>query len=527
MSGQRFGIILRGVGVQRAWLDGSGIGSLHMKMGCRRSVSPLFLAVLLAGGAWGCMDRDAMYVEPSPWGDALDGSSGFLGYSDPAAKETQCSGCHPGPQLEWVETAHADAWAGLQGSGHAAGYCEACHNVSALGNGVTDPNVAWTATGDPRFLDVQCESCHGPGLGHVTYPAGEQPLASLDAMLDATNGCGECHNGTHHPFVEQWSTSAHGKGPNTAYAGGRSACAPCHEGKAALEVTFGVNANYLEKGGDELLTITCAVCHDPHGSAFDGQLRASIDLPTEDNLCMRCHSRSGTPWSSHGPHAAQGFLILGRDVGYVPPGSGLKLEVIPNPHGPRNNEGLCATCHMQRGTFTDAAGNFVLESVGHSFDAISCLDENGIPDAELSCPVEERTFATCAGSGCHADEDFARRAYLKRKDRLNLLLDQLWVDSDHDHNLEQTDGGLLPQVLAAGFGAELNPASPVMTPAKGALWNAMLAWTDDRPYWSDAAVGGAHFGSHPNSGNGVHNPHLLEALLLASIGDVRSAYGIR
>ena len=64
-----------------------------------------------------------------------------------------------------------------------------------------------------------------------------------------------------------------------------------------------------------------------------------------------------------------------------------------------------------------------------------------------------------------------------------------------------------------------------MNPAKGAMWNAMLAWTTDRPQWSDGEVGGVHFSSHPNSGNGAHNPHLLEALLLASIGDVRSAYG--
>jgi hypothetical protein len=55
----------------------------------------------------------------------------------------------------------------------------------------------------------------------------------------------------------------------------------------------------------------------------------------------------------------------------------------------------------------------------------------------------------------------------------------------------------------------------------------MLAWTDDRPHWSDGEVGGKHFSSHPNSGNGVHNPHLLEALLLASIGEVRRYYDLQ
>ncbi len=506
---------------------GSKIGSLHMMMGCRSDVSPLFLAILLLGSAAGCVDREALYVEQPPWDAAVDEAGGFLGYGDPATRATLCGGCHPGPQMEWAETAHAGAWATLQGSGHSAAYCEACHTVSALGNAAANPNVGWTSTGDPRFLDVQCESCHGPGLAHVGFPGAEQPLASLKAMEAGTDGCGECHNGTHHPFVEQWATSAHGKGPHTEEAGTRSACAPCHEGKAALAVTFGEDADYREKDDGKLLTITCAVCHDPHGSAFDAQLRASIDIPTKDNLCMRCHTRRGTAWSSHGPHAAQGLLILAQDVGYIPPGSGLDLALIPNPHGPRNNKGLCATCHVQKTTINDAGGNFLLESVGHTFDAISCLDEGGIPDPEASCPVEERTFASCAGSGCHADQDYARRAYLKRQDRLNVLLDQLWADTDRDHVLETTDGGLLPKVLAKGLAAELNLESSTVTPAKGAIWNAMLAWTDDRPHWADGEVGGAHFASHPNSGNGVHNPHLLEALLLASIGDIRSAYGLQ
>jgi hypothetical protein len=90
--------------------------------------------------------------------------------------------------------------------------------------------------------------------------------------------------------------------------------------------------------------------------------------------------------------------------------------------------------------------------------------------------------------------------------------------------MDATDGGLLPQVIEKGFEADMDPTDPTMTPAKGALWNAMLAWTDDRTHWSDGEVAGGHFSSHPNSGNSVHNPHLLEALLLASIAEVRSSY---
>lgn len=503
------------------------MGSLHMKTGWGRSVTSLAVAALLLGGVSGCMDEGALYVEQPPWEDGFLEASSFLGYSDVENKITACGQCHPGLQAEWAGTAHADAWNGLQDSGSAAPYCEACHSVSALGNSVTDPQVGWLATGDHRLVDVQCESCHGPGLEHVSYPASVQPLASLDAAAGGTNGCGECHDGTHHPYTSQWAESAHGLGPNTGYAGGRAACAPCHEGRAALEVTFGTKSTYLEKDGQELLTITCAVCHDPHGSGIGGQLRAPIDLPTPDNLCMRCHSRTGTPWSSRGPHAAQGPLVLAQGVGYVPQGSSLDLSIIPNPHGAPNNRSLCATCHVDRRTVTDAGGNFLLESVGHTFEAISCLDPDGLPVAGGDCAVTERTFAGCTGSGCHATEASARNAYLRIQTRLNYLLDQLWADTNSNGILEAADAGLLPQVLAKGLGSELDPGSSTVTPAKGAIWNAMLAWTHDRPHWSDGQVGGVAFSSHPSSGNGVHNPHLLEALLLASIGDVRSAYGLR
>lgn len=486
-----------------------------------------FLATLsLLAGAYGCADGAFTDPEQPGWEAANPGPLGFLGYGDSQAKVTACGNCHPGSQAEWEETDHAHAWETLQASGHAATYCEPCHSVSDLGNATVNPNVGLAVDPDPRYFDVQCENCHGPAVPHISNPAGPKPYASFEAGLDADNGCGECHEGTHHPFVEQWAQSAHGLGPNTEYAGGRGdSCAPCHEGQRALEVTFGVQATFLESGDGELRTITCVVCHAAHGSPYDGQLRASIDVPTRDHLCMRCHARRGTPWSSHGPHAAQGLLLLDEDVGYRPPGFSFPDAERRNNHGPGNNPRLCATCHVARLTVTDARGDFLLESVGHTFQAASCLDSEGRPIVADDCPATERTFAGCVGSGCHGGEWSARNAYVRVRSRLNTLLDELWADTDGDHVMEAADGGLLPQVIALGFESDLDPEDDTMTPAKGALWNAMLAWTDDRTQWSDGEVAGAHFSSHPNSGNGVHNPHLLEALLLASIGHVRNVYG--
>ncbi len=475
----------------------------------------------------GCADGQFTDPEQPGWAEADPGAAGFFGYSDSQTKITACGNCHPRSQAQWEATAHAGAWEALQASGHAADYCEPCHTVSDLGNATVDPNVGYAVDHDPRFFDVQCENCHGPAAPHVSNPAGPKPLPSFDAGIGSTNGCGECHSGEHHPFVEQWAESAHGAGPNTEYAGGRGdTCARCHEGQRALTLTMGVDAQFLESGDGKLRTITCVVCHAAHGSPYDAQLRASIDVPTRDHLCMRCHTRSGTPWSSHGPHAAQGLLLLDEDVGYRPPGFSFPDAERRNNHGPKNNPRLCATCHVARLTVTDASGEFLLQSVGHTFQAASCVDEDGLPVVKDDCPVEERSFASCVGSGCHGGEWSARNAYVRVRQRLNNLLDELWTDVDGDHVMEATDRGVLPQVLGLGLESDLDPDDSTVTPAKGAMWNAMLAWTDDRVQWSDGEVAGVHFSSHPNSGNGVHNPHLLEALLLASIGEVRDYYHV-
>ena len=285
-------------------------------------VTSLALGFVLLGGLSGCMDEGSLYPDQPAWAEVNDNALGFLGYSDAAAKTPTCWSCHPGLKAEWQQTAHAGAWATLQNSDHAAEYCAPCHTVGMLGNLSTNPDAGFAAGKEERYQDVQCESCHGPGLTHVSNPAATTPKASFEAGLDATNGCGECHAGNHHPFVEQWSQSAHGTGPHTAYASGiNESCMACHEGQRALEVTFGVDTDYLEKGDGELRTITCVVCHDPHGSAFGAQLRASVEVPTKDHLCMRATPAAELPGPPTGPMQPRAFFFSVRTSDTYPRGS--------------------------------------------------------------------------------------------------------------------------------------------------------------------------------------------------------------
>ena len=208
-------------------------------------------------------------------------------------------------------------------------------------------------------------------------------------------------------------------------------------------------------------------------------------------------------------------------------------------HGTEANPKLCATCHVVRTTVTDnITGAFTFQSVGHSFEAIPCPDATGIPRpcGDAVAPDTVHSFTACATSGCHATAQVAKNAYVTFKGRLSNLLDQLWADNNANGTIDSTgiDGGLLPQLVAraqrpgatAADSAPLNMRSNVTTVAKGALYNAALAATEDRPYFANGRVLGSGFAAHLSAGNGVHNPFLLEALLTSSIDAVRTAYGL-
>ena len=53
---------------------------------------------------------------------------------------------------------------------------------------------------------------------HANAPDESRPLATL--FVNSGDGCGACHNDTHHPFAEQLSISRHGEMPNWEGAAG-------------------------------------------------------------------------------------------------------------------------------------------------------------------------------------------------------------------------------------------------------------------------------------------------------------------
>jgi predicted CXXCH cytochrome family protein len=445
---------------------------------------PLAGAMLLSA----CEER-IVFRTPDPLADLPAGAAGFVGYSNVETGMTVCGNCHVTQHNQWRTTAHATAFTTDAGA-TMQGICLECHGVSTVGNAATG-NGGLPATGHPRFHDVQCESCHGPGEAHVRNPDGgtaAMMMARVDAGLDMAGTCAECHSGFHHPFVEEWTISGHGR--VIATAAGRAECAGCHEGKAALRA-FGVLAEYEEQDDPGHIAITCAVCHDPHRSQFEGQLRFSINVPDEQqNLCMRCHNKRGGPdfmAQNRGPHSPEGPMLLG-EAGWWPPNMPTQPgEQIVTTHGSQANPRMCAGCHMQQFQVTDeATGQFAINTTGHFFEAIPCLDEEGRP-LRGTCALQDRTFRTCTGAGCHGTEGAARSAMIVVRQRLDLWNDQL------------------KSQLARVPAAEFSPTDGRYSTAEGARFNSQLA---DR------------------SGSATHNPFLMEALLIGSIQQVQRDYGI-
>ncbi|HXY29810.1 MAG TPA: cytochrome c3 family protein [Gemmatimonadaceae bacterium] len=444
----------------------------------------------------------------------------FLGYSTTSSKLTVCGNCHTSHQALWATAKHASAWADLQNSGHAASSCNNCHTVSTLGNFSTSDSAGYAFTHDVRYQDVQCESCHGAGQAHVNAPevAGTQPVPSIVVAVGTKTSCSGCHTGNHEPFVEEWSQSAHGIVPHFSNGAGNTACQPCHTGQGALATTMGVSSDYLEmnnplgtQGPNAALTIVCAVCHDPHGSPNQGQLRFPVDtLAVGSNLCARCHNRRSVPdtTSSSGPHAPQGPLVIGNnDVGWRPPNMDQDARIFGSHGDTTLNKRLCATCHVFQSQSTDSSG-ITFYSTGHLFLAAPCTDANGKPQPG-DCDETQRNFTACATSGCHASGDVAKNLLDTKVATISALLAELQALLNDTNKIPCST---------------YNVGAVPFNSARGARFNYLLA---AQPASTNDAVCGKTRNLPPpvaDPGSTTHNVPLIEQLLLNSIQQVQHDY---
>ncbi len=478
------------------------------------SLRTLLLALPLAAVLASCTTETIVYRDREPFNEPLPAAAGFLGYYTATGKKTTCGNCHVGHQSDWIGTAHADAMAVLPSTAGAS--CKNCHSVNARGNIATGV-AGFEATQDPVYADVQCESCHGPGLEHVRNPevAANVPLANA-SIDDPESSCASCHTGTHHPFVEQWNLSRHAN-VRTGSPTTNATCMSCHEGKTALLRLSGQDPVFRDKADTDPWPVTCTVCHDPHASRNTAQLRLSASTSDpERNLCMQCHLRrvepAGGSTQGNSPHGPQGAVVVGIG-GYRPAGFSAPEAELVSTHGSTANPRLCAGCHVNKFTVNDPQGGFVFQAVGHTFGALPCVDAQGVPTGNSGCEYTStaRSFVGCTASGCHSSAAVASNALASLRQQVAVFADILWRDLDNDRSVDAapTDAGLLPEIKRDVPGA-LNPSDAVVTPADGAEFNVKL-------------FGEGRYGNGDKS-LGVHNPFLVKGLLAANITELQATY---
>lgn len=340
-----------------------------------------------------------------------NGEIGQLFRSGEYVGVSTCMTCHQDTHTTWQQTAHSRALQTLVNIGQGDNtYCLRCHTV-----GLGQPTGFVSAEETPQLGGVQCETCHGPGGGHVRVQTGgrlRQDESDIQINV-AAEVCGQCHLGSHHPTYTEWEESLHA----TALAGLRSSshaqdeCLECHSADYRL----------AEEGAEPtidtaLYSITCAVCHDPHDEEHEAQLRVE---PRE--LCGECHNAEGAAPGErvHHPQAEMLEGIMGVD------GQGNSAHhSIPD---------LCIVCHRYTKEFETEENPGI---TGHTFliDFRVCQQcHEGTPE-EIEEYAEERQVVV--GS---------RLASIRA--RLDALPDDLkatqeWDEADFNYQFISQEGSL-------------------------------------------------------------------------------------
>ncbi len=189
--------------------------------------------------------------------------------------------------------------------------CSSCHREqyeaeknTKHANAYSDPvfQAAWKSRGSPDYclnchvtnLDykeegVSCLSCH-------TWIEGHPSAGPLEKSF-STSVCGKCHQGSHHPFYEEWNQSKHSLSLETLKKIGQNKNPTCLHCMSSEGFVYGLEGKKL-KVEEVKNPISCQTCHKPH------ELELRVGKASE--LCGKCHSGSHHPqfeaWSE-GSHA--------------------------------------------------------------------------------------------------------------------------------------------------------------------------------------------------------------------------------
>ena len=238
--------------------------------------------------------------------------------------------------------------------------CDGCHSV--------DYNIQ---TKQVAEWNVGCERCHGPGSEHAAHPTRADILnPALMENIAANDTCIQCHS-----QGQPLKNPIEGKYYDwpVGYQVGRKLqdywkLEDCKLGETSFYYFPDCTAHKNRMQGNDFAQsvmyrhgVTCASCHDVHGTENYAQLRK----PT-DQICLDCHG----PSSPNGPHATT-------------------LEAHTH-HKDGSRGSQCAACHMPAIETEGVPGAFVH---AHTFRFITpaMTDNYKLPNPCTSCHTDQST----------------------------------------------------------------------------------------------------------------------------------------
>jgi predicted CXXCH cytochrome family protein len=238
--------------------------------------------------------------------------------------------------------------------------CDGCHSV--------DYNIR---TRQVAEWNVGCERCHGPGSSHAAHPLPENIInpSRLDSIA-STDACIQCHSqgqplanpieGHYYDWPvgyrvdlrlqDFWKLENCTLGETSFYY-----FPDCTAHKNRMQGNDYAQSVMYHRG------ITCADCHDVHGTSNYAQLRKPADL-----ICLDCHGTS----SPNGPHTP---------------------TLAAHTHHKDGSTGTqCVACHMPQIQSEGVPGAMVH---AHTFRVITpaMTDQYKIPNPCTLCHADKST----------------------------------------------------------------------------------------------------------------------------------------
>lgn len=197
--------------------------------------------------------------------------------------------------------------------------CQECHGSQILTELVPGEGYATTYT----TLQVNCESCHGPGRRHVEQaatgfgPEGDIAIASLayidkDASLDVCFQCHALKDVLKEGYLPGESLESYyalkfpvlGDRPYTT------------DGRTR---TFAYQANHLASACYLLGPMDCVSCHEPHAQEYWDTDRRPLADPFDDGQCTSCHASKLGDVESHTfhPSGSEGSKCVSCHMPYL------------------------------------------------------------------------------------------------------------------------------------------------------------------------------------------------------------------